>query len=104
MDQARMATALFENLGDPCFFAEPLAFQILDFQASLTGQPEGIVAHLIPQRFGEDPQIKAADVPMTQLSRHRVGMPHIDEHPSEDEAVVAAEGPLDVLGVAVQQF
>ena len=104
MHQTGMAATLFKNLRAPGFFAQPLTFQILDFQTGLPGQQEGVVAHLIPQRFGEDAPIKTAEVAVTQLRRQGVGMSHIDEHTCDDEAVVAAERPLDVFGVAVQQF
>ena len=56
------------------------------------------------QRIGEDAQIKATDVQTAKLGGHGVGMPHIDEQAGDDETVVAAENPLDVPDVTVQQF
>jgi hypothetical protein len=102
VDQAGMTTALCEDLGDPFFRTETFAFQILNFQTGLAGQQDGVVAHLITQRFGQDTQIKAADVQMTKLGGDGIRMPDIDEHARDDQTVVAPEHTNELIGIPIQ--
>ncbi|MBE0545034.1 MAG: hypothetical protein IH623_27155 [Verrucomicrobia bacterium] len=62
-----------------------------------------MVAHLIAQRFGEELQIKAADVVPPQPALHGTGMADIGQRAGDDDAIPAAKDADDLVGVALSQ-
>lgn len=62
-----MIPTVLEPLGDAVFLAEVFPWDELDFHAGVTGQRQGVIAHGVPQGFGEKAQIKAADARLMQL-------------------------------------
>jgi hypothetical protein len=104
MDQAGMAPVFFQDSRHALFLAQAFAFEGFDFQSGLAGQEEGGVAHLLAKGFGEDFQIKAADVQVMESKGHGLGMGKLHQSAGEDEPVVATQNPVDLIRVAVEEL
>ncbi|MDE3066636.1 MAG: hypothetical protein KGJ60_03695 [Verrucomicrobiota bacterium] len=64
---------------------------------------EGVIPHLIAQRFSEHLQIKAVNVLPAQPSLHCPGVTHIGERSGNDDAIPTAHCANDLVGVALGQ-
>ena len=101
--ESGMVPALGDDRLDPLFLAEVLATDEVDVQASLAGQPLGVLSDFLAQGLGELGVIEQADVLGPQMGSHCGGMADLGNGASDDDAVVAGEQAANLVRVAFSQ-
>ena len=103
VDQTRVVSAFGEDLFDPRLLAERLELaDELDLQPRLGGEPLGVLPQLLAQRLGPTRIIEQADLVVTEIPAHRLGMTDIGQRAGDDDPVEARQDAADAVLVALE--
>jgi hypothetical protein len=103
MHQAGMIAAHRKHLGDDVLLADVALGDVLDGNATGTGQLGGAFAHPITKRFGKSRIIKDLDLPRRKKPRHSLRIAGPRQRAGDDNPVVAGEYPGEALAVTLRQ-
>src|ERR1700730_2797809 len=103
MHQAGMGAAHRKHLGDDVLLADVALGDVLDGNASGTGQLGGAFAHPITKRFGKSRIIKDLDLPRRKKPRHSPRIAGPRQRARDDNPVVAGEYPGEARAVTPLQ-
>jgi len=98
-----VVTAALEHILDQSFLAGLALAHELDLDAGLLGEPLGVVAHLLPERFGEEWVVEDANVVRPQVRGHAVGVTQAGQYSRDDHPVPARQHSGDLVLVAIDQ-
>src|SRR5467141_2524375 len=98
-----MGAAHRKHLGDDVLLADVALGDVLDGNASGTGQLGGAFAHPITKRFGKSRIIKDLDLPRRKKPRHSPRIAGPRQRAGDDNPVVAGEYPGEALAVTLRQ-
>jgi hypothetical protein len=98
-----MVATLLEHLVHQRFFTDVAASQVLDAHSSLFGQSLGILANLVPQRFGPASEVKDADAVEPQIPAHPIGVTDARQGATDHHPVQAGQFTSDFGGMPLSE-
>jgi len=103
MHQAGMVATDGKHLGDDVLLAVMALGNMVDGDASSTGQLGSPLAHAVTKRLGKLRIVEDADLPRRKKCRHPLRVARPGQRPGDDDTVVTGQHPGEALAVTLGQ-